>query len=664
MNIKRYTLADIPKVCIPLGVAGEHLATRIEIDCTPWLTEHPDAVVALLIRQPDGNEYLKEPTMDGSLAMWTLEKIDTGVPGYGRMEVRCNCPVGSQQYISASGRTHLYPSIGSPGGGDPSKPWVDVVLNARAEAVAAATASAEQAAQTGEYAQQVAKDREVVAADREAAENAIEAVAADREAVAADRKAVEAASSKIDGAVANIDSYAGYVVNGDWTAAVAAALAENDSVYIGRDIEVHGTVRMGDRKSITLGAVTITKPATANDTRPVFIFDGSGSSIRGVGKQSTRISTNNASPGGVIRFGPDTQNGMNRSANNNTLYGVSVTGVGRAAENIGVYLFGARIPNHTVYFETVKEVLVRACGTGIKMEGQANGNSIEDILLWDCGSLDDDTGVTGAGFALYGYEYNGVVYAPVENNISNVFHHGAADAKSIYIACDAYYNTFLNYKCEQSGNRAYALYVEDDCNVHDNTFELVGNTALGSRIDAVARRENIFLGRGAATMRTVSVNAITYNRAITPLTRRYELTASKLAEDATHDLLTVQRITGLSTYTPSIIRIMAMHGDFARTGHLYRASEVEYALQLPAYNAQKPDESKIWIAQEMRRVDTVRGETTRAVIMNWVDNTLRFKVPNNGTNTSDVEAWFVIEIIGPLAADESNVTFGDTFTVL
>lgn len=163
MNIKRYTLADIPKVCIPLGVAGEHLATRIEIDCTPWLTEHPDAVVALLIKQPDGNEYPVPVTMEGNVALWTLQSTDTGVAGYGRMEVRCNCPVGSQQYISVSGRTHLYPSINMTASGNPVQPWIDDVMQARADAQHCATGAAASANAAAECAAAAKADAEAVA---------------------------------------------------------------------------------------------------------------------------------------------------------------------------------------------------------------------------------------------------------------------------------------------------------------------------------------------------------------------------------------------------------------------------------------------------------------------------------------------------------------------
>ena len=152
MKVLRYTLGDWPKVVIPLGVAGEHLATRIEIDCTPWLAEYPDAVIALLVKQPDGNEYPALVTMEGNVAMWTLQSTDTSTPGYGWVEVRCNCPVGSQQLISISGRTHLYPSLNKTDGGDPAQPWIEDVVQAGVDAKASATAAQEAAM----FAQQVA----------------------------------------------------------------------------------------------------------------------------------------------------------------------------------------------------------------------------------------------------------------------------------------------------------------------------------------------------------------------------------------------------------------------------------------------------------------------------------------------------------------------------
>lgn len=152
MKVNRYTLAEIPGVCIPLGVAGENLATRVEIDCTPWLAELPAASITLLVEQPDGNAYPALVTMEGTTAVWTLQSADTGVPGYGKIEVRCNCPEGNQHYISVKGRTHLYPSIDRPHGGDPARPWVEDVL----QAGAVAKGAAEEAVEAAELAKQAA----------------------------------------------------------------------------------------------------------------------------------------------------------------------------------------------------------------------------------------------------------------------------------------------------------------------------------------------------------------------------------------------------------------------------------------------------------------------------------------------------------------------------
>lgn len=159
MNVYRYTLTELPGVMIPLGKQGEDGRTRIEVDVSPWLAEHPGATIALTVTMSNGDQYAGAVEVVDGIAVWKITESDTILAGYGWAEWRMDCPSGDT-YITRKARTHLYPQAGATNGnGNPYAPIAAQVQEAARqakEAAGQAQESEQAAAASAELAKQAA----------------------------------------------------------------------------------------------------------------------------------------------------------------------------------------------------------------------------------------------------------------------------------------------------------------------------------------------------------------------------------------------------------------------------------------------------------------------------------------------------------------------------
>lgn len=138
----RYTTSDLP--IINLGRQGENLARTIEIDVSDMLTEWPGATIKLAVKRKYDNEpYWAETRMEDNVLYWPITYADTAYPGGGQLEIRAYS--GETLVKSVLGWTVVHDSLTSnhyktP---DPSKWWVDKVLDAADSAQINAEAAAE-----------------------------------------------------------------------------------------------------------------------------------------------------------------------------------------------------------------------------------------------------------------------------------------------------------------------------------------------------------------------------------------------------------------------------------------------------------------------------------------------------------------------------------------
>ena len=80
-------LADLQKVTIPIGFVGENEFTRVIIDCKTIFTEHPNAVVGMVVAPPMGDPYPAVVTRDGDFVIWDVTASDLIYHGRGEFQL-------------------------------------------------------------------------------------------------------------------------------------------------------------------------------------------------------------------------------------------------------------------------------------------------------------------------------------------------------------------------------------------------------------------------------------------------------------------------------------------------------------------------------------------------------------------------------------------------
>ena len=146
MKTYAYSLVTFGSGQIRIGRQGENLATRIDVDVTPWKTEYPTGTVSLFVVPPVGNGYLAALEEDGNTIRWTIRDTDTAYDGHGKAELILTDASGTViKSVTAYTICAKSPSAAEPA--DPPeaiRPWVEQILEAiksgdvSAEAIAAA----------------------------------------------------------------------------------------------------------------------------------------------------------------------------------------------------------------------------------------------------------------------------------------------------------------------------------------------------------------------------------------------------------------------------------------------------------------------------------------------------------------------------------------------
>ena len=146
MKTYAYSLLTFGSGQIRIGRQGENIATRIDVDVTPWKTEYPSGTVSLFVVPPVGNGYLAALEEDGNTIRWTIRDTDTAYDGHGKAELILTDASGTViKSVTAYTICAKSPSAAEPA--DPPeaiRPWVEQILEAikrgdvSAEAIAAA----------------------------------------------------------------------------------------------------------------------------------------------------------------------------------------------------------------------------------------------------------------------------------------------------------------------------------------------------------------------------------------------------------------------------------------------------------------------------------------------------------------------------------------------
>lgn len=132
MKIDSYSLRTFGGRRICVGKQGENLATRIDVDVTPWKTEYPTGIISLFVVPPVGNGYLAALEENGNTVRWLIRDTDTASIGSGKAELILKDADGTV-IKSATAYTACVPSISSDEPSDPPeaiRPWVEQILDA------------------------------------------------------------------------------------------------------------------------------------------------------------------------------------------------------------------------------------------------------------------------------------------------------------------------------------------------------------------------------------------------------------------------------------------------------------------------------------------------------------------------------------------------------
>lgn len=132
MKIYPYSLRTFGGRRICIGKQGENLATRIDVDVTPWKTEYPTGNISLFVVPPVGSGYLAAIEVHENTVRWPIRDTDTAYDGSGKAELILKDADGTV-IKSVTAYTTCTPSVSATEPSDPPeaiRPWVEQILDA------------------------------------------------------------------------------------------------------------------------------------------------------------------------------------------------------------------------------------------------------------------------------------------------------------------------------------------------------------------------------------------------------------------------------------------------------------------------------------------------------------------------------------------------------
>ena len=149
-----YRVESLP-ISIPIGRQGENHAMKIEIDCSSFLAEWPQATItAMLRRSVAENPYILVTSIDSrGILTWEPTAHDTGIEGDGQIEIRA-----VENDVLAKSVTAIVCVERSLTPPEPDTPidWVENIKSDIAQSVTSAANSATDAAKSAASAQESA----------------------------------------------------------------------------------------------------------------------------------------------------------------------------------------------------------------------------------------------------------------------------------------------------------------------------------------------------------------------------------------------------------------------------------------------------------------------------------------------------------------------------
>ena len=119
------TIDEIEGSTINIGRVYENKVTKLLVDLSSTLIEHPNATASLVVRQPNWQSYPATVTLNGMTLEWLITDAEIGLQS-GTGEIQITVADGEQIYKSAIAQTVILPSILYKSGSvpDPIAHWI------------------------------------------------------------------------------------------------------------------------------------------------------------------------------------------------------------------------------------------------------------------------------------------------------------------------------------------------------------------------------------------------------------------------------------------------------------------------------------------------------------------------------------------------------------
>ena len=193
-----YRVESLP-ISIPIGRQGENHAMKIEIDCSSFLAEWPQATItAMLRRSVAENPYILVTSIDSKgILTWEPTAHDTGIEGDGQIEIRA-----VENDVLAKSVTAIVCVERSLTPPEPDTPidWVEDIKSDIAQSVTSAANSANDAAKSAASAQESAA---AAAGSASAAQSSANAAAGSASAAGASATSAAGSADAASGSASN-----------------------------------------------------------------------------------------------------------------------------------------------------------------------------------------------------------------------------------------------------------------------------------------------------------------------------------------------------------------------------------------------------------------------------------------------------------------------------
>lgn len=310
---------------------------------------------------------------------------------------------------------------------------------------------------------------------------------------------------------------------------------------------VNGTIILSDNESIHLSAGTeLVKTKDAHNDDPVIWIKGKNSNLSGVGLRLSNIKTEKFSPLGVILIGynglnqKDAQLTVHNNINNLGIEGAKKGGLSSQTPDSAICIWNEQINDTPVYFNNLDNIYLSNAHIGIDFIGYANANMVNRIYLNEIGN---EKILNGAGIRFKQSEEK----YPLDNMISNVFHHKSNNAITILFDGKARENILTNIVCEQGGPDAKSVKNTSD-DTASNTIICIDNVAGGSDTTDFFKNNNIFFTRNNAMIKKIYSESVTYTEQVATVEKGSGYNISKLInmtdleENITYELISIETV--------------------------------------------------------------------------------------------------------------------------